>query len=86
MFFEESDGTLDTDRLLYEAVPLAQLVAVVAAVALVPVFLQMVVVEALGLTPWLHGLLGFASQFVLAVGAGLVLLYVVVRGTRIAGE
>lgn len=80
-FFTSSSGELDTDRILYEAIPLAKLIGAVGLVALVPLFLQVVLEEtALGV------LLTLAAQFVLAVGAGIVLVYVVVRANQIADE
>jgi len=81
LFFD--GGELDAGVVWREAVPLARLVAVVGAAALVPVLLQRFVVEALGLAPVLSTLLGVATQFVLAVGTGVVLLYVVARGSSL---
>jgi len=83
-FFVSSSGELDTDRILYEAIPLAKLVAAVGLVALAPVFLQVVLGTILGVPSPLGLLLTLATQFVLAVGTGIVLMYVVVRANRIA--
>jgi len=84
LFFDGDE--LDSGAVWREAVPLARLVAVVGAVALVPVTLQWLVVETLGLVPVTTALLSVATQFVLAVGTGVVLLYVVVRGIRLADD
>jgi len=83
-FFDGDE--LDAGAVYREALPVAALVAAFGAVALVPVFLQWLVVETLGFAPVLTGLLAFATQFVLAVGTGVVLVYVVARGTELAGE
>jgi hypothetical protein len=82
LFFDGDE--LDRDALYREAVPLARLVLAVAVVALVPVFLQWFLVETVGLLEYLTALLSLATQFVLAVGAGVVLLYVVTRGLELA--
>lgn len=83
LFFEA--GELDVDAVWAEAWALARLVAAVGAVALVPVVLQWLVVETLALAPALTAVLSLATQFVLAVGTGVVLVYVVARGTELAG-
>lgn len=80
-FFASSSGELDTNRILYEAIPLAKLIGAVGSVALVPLFLRAILEEtAFGL------LLTLAAQFVLAVGGSVVLVYVVVRANQIAEE
>lgn len=84
LFFDGDE--LDTGAVWREAVPLARLVLAVGAVALVPVFLQWFLVETVGLLEYLTVLLSLATQFVAAVGAGVVLLYVVTRGLELAGE
>lgn len=76
-FVDRGTGELDTEQLIAEAVPLAKLVGLVGVVALVP------------LLPALLGIPGalaftLVGQFVLAVGSGLVLMYVVARGTQLA--
>ena len=78
-FVDRGTRELDTKQLIAEAVPLAKLVGAVGVVALVP------------LTPLLFGIRSGAglvfvlvAWFVLAVGAGLVLIYVVARGTQLA--
>lgn len=89
-FFRPRSTTLDTDQLLAEAIPLAKLVLVIGLVALIPVILQILFVEALGLVPISLGLFQFVfavmTQFVLAVGAGLVLIYVIARGLQFDAE
>lgn len=85
-FFTSPSGELDTDRILYEAIPLAKLVAAVGLVALVPMFLQVLLADLLGFGFALGLLLTVATQFVLAVGTGIVLMYVVVRANQITEE
>ena len=85
-FFDPATGELDTAQILHEAVPLGKLVAAVAVAALVPLLFRLVLVEMLALLPGLGVLLTLASQFVLAVGTGVVLLYVVVRANQLSNE
>ncbi|WP_254829553.1 hypothetical protein [Haloglomus salinum] len=79
-FLDSTDRSLDTDQLLYEAVPVAKLVALVTLVAFVPFALQFGV----GGNEFLGVLFGVLGQFVLAVGAAVVLLYVVARARQLA--
>lgn len=74
---------LDVDAVWAEAWALARLVAVVGVVALVPMALQWLAVETLGFAPLFTTVLALATQFVLAVGTGVVLVYVVARGTEL---
>lgn len=89
-FFRPRSTTLDTDQLLAEAVPLGKLVLVIGLVALIPLILQILFVEALALVPISLGLFQFVfavmTQFVLAVGAGLILIYVIARGVQYEHE
>lgn len=85
-FVDPESGELDTDQIIYEAVPLAKLVALVGVVALVPFALTVLFAEALALTPALATVFSVATQFVLAVGGALVLMYVVARGTQLVGD
>jgi hypothetical protein len=79
-FIDPTDRTLDIGQILYEAIPIAALVALFAGLALVPFALVFVFAgnSALGL------LLGALGQFILAVGAGVVLLYLLVRADQLA--
>lgn len=81
-FVDLENGSIDVGRVVVEAWPIARLVAMFAGVALVPFLL------AYGAGPGspLAALFAIAGQFVLAVGAGVVLIHVVVRGTRLAAE
>lgn len=80
-FVDRTDGTLDTDQILVEAIPLAKLIGLFALVGFVPLAIGFLL-EPSGLA------LPFAAlaQFVFAVGAGIVLIYAVARGIALAGE
>lgn len=67
---------LDGEHIWTEAVPLAKLVAVLA---LVPVAFAVT----FGTFP---RILMLVAQFILAVGTGIVLLYIVARGIQLAEE
>lgn len=89
-FFRPRSTSLDTDQLLEEAVPLAKLVVAIGLVALVPVLLEIVFVEVLALVPVSLELFQFVfavlTQFILAVGGGLLLIYVISRGLELHSE
>ena len=78
--FVTADGRIDTDRVLAEAIPLAKLVVLVLAVALVPLLF----VFAIGGSSPLGIVFVVLAQFVLVVGGGIVLMHVVVRAIRLA--
>lgn len=79
-FVDRTDGTIDTDQVLVEAIPIAKLVALVVAVALVPFVLAIL----LDSVPVLGMLFAIAGQFTLAVGSGIVLIYVITRAIDLA--
>lgn len=81
-FVESETGRIDRTRVLVEAIPLAELVGLVVAVALVP----FAFVVLLGSYSALGGLFMLATQFVLAVGSGVVLIYAIARGIQLADE
>ncbi|MFC6827084.1 hypothetical protein [Halopelagius fulvigenes] len=74
-------GDIDLERLYYEARPIAELMVLLAGVALVPFAAAFAVTSSL-----IGPLLAVLGQFVLAVGAGVVLLYVVSRAIQLARE
>ena len=80
--FVAPDGTIETERVLAEAVPLARLIGLVVVAALPPY----AVVFLFAGGSLLGRLLTVLGQFVLAVGAGVVLIHVVTRAIRLAGE
>jgi len=79
-FVDPATGALDVAQILSEARPLARLIGAFVTVALVPYAL---VYLALGSSP-LGTVLALLGQFVLAVGTGIVLMYVVARGRHLA--
>ena len=80
--FVDETGAIDRNRVLSEAVPLAKLVLLVAAAA----FLPFSIVLLFGSYSIVGPVFTLLSQFVLAVGTGVVLMYVVARGVQIAEE
>jgi uncharacterized membrane protein (UPF0182 family) len=84
LFFDGDE--LDVAALDREARALARLILVVGAVALIPIAARWLLVETLGFVSVFATLLTVTAQFVLAVGTAVVLLYVVARGTELAGE
>ena len=81
-FVDPKTGSLDVNRILAEAVPLAKLIGLVALFALGPY----VVALLLGPRFPLSGVFVLATQFILAVGSGLVLMYIISRAVQIAGD
>jgi hypothetical protein len=81
-FIVSGSATLNTDQIIRESIVLAKLIAAVGAVGLVP-FAVAVLFGGRGGLGLVFMLLG---QFILAVGTGLVLIYVVARGVTLAGS
>lgn len=81
-FFDRDAETLDTDQILAEAIPLAYLIGLFAALALLPLS----IVFLLGGGSPIGALLTLLAQFVLAIGSGIVLMYAVSRGIQLAEE
>lgn len=79
-FIDPGAGELDLDWIWTEAVPLAGLVALFGGLALVPFLVAVLVGGGFAL------LFTVLAQFILAVGAGIVLMYVIARGIQLAGE
>lgn len=78
-FLDQEEGTIDLRQLWSEAVPLMALIGLVAVVALIPLALLLT----LEILPIVFTIL---TQFILAVGAGIILLYVIARGIQLAEE
>ena len=85
-FFISDSGELDTEQLIDEAVPLAKLIGAVGTVAVALLFLRFVFVGVLGFIPGVEILFTLVIQFVLAVGTGLVLIYIIVRSNDLHNE
>lgn len=81
-FVDPVTNELKTDEILSEALPLGKLIGLFVAISLVPFAL---VFFALG-NSGLGAVLVLIGQFILAIGAGIVLLYIIARGIQLAGE
>lgn len=79
-FIDPESGGLDLEQIKTEAYPLVGLIALVAGVALIPFVFTTLLAR---LTP-IAMLLTVLTQFVLAVGTGIVLLYVIARAIQLA--
>lgn len=81
-FVDRETGSINVARVIVEAIPLAKLVGLVAVVASIPFSLVFLV----GGRSLIGSLFAILGQFVLAVGTGVVLIYVIARAIRIADE
>lgn len=81
-FIDQASGELDLGQIRVEVFRLAGLVLLFGGIALLLFLLTLLV----GGGTVLAGVLTVVSQFVLAVGAGIVLMYVVARGIQLADE
>lgn len=79
-FIDLETGGLDTAHIRHEAYPLAGLIALFAGLALIP-FLLAFLAGGNGLFGLLFTVL---AQLIMAVGAGIVLMYVIARGIHLA--
>jgi len=80
-FFDPESGTLNIAGILSEAIPLAKLVGLFVAVSLLPFVLA---VTSFGANSLVGAAFTLVGQFVLAIGAGVVLLYVIVRSRQLS--
>jgi hypothetical protein len=80
-FVDQETGRIDRQRVLVEAIPVAELVGLVAAVALVPFAIAVL----LGPSGF-RALFVLLTQFALAVGSGVVLIHVVSRGVQLGTD
>ncbi|MFC4448226.1 hypothetical protein [Halorussus aquaticus] len=81
-FLDPKTGAIDWKQVLREAIPLARLVGLFVAVSLVPFAFVFLFED----NSALRAMFTVATQFVLAVGSGVVLMYVISRGIRLADE
>ncbi|OYR49650.1 hypothetical protein DJ73_17220 [Halorubrum sp. Ea1] len=79
-FIDPESGELDVREIRAEAFPLAGLIAFFGGAALVLFLISLLV----GGSSLLVGFLTVVSQFVIAVGTGITLMYVVARGIQLA--
>ena len=82
LFIDQETGEIDTNRILAEAIPIAKLIGVFVAIALIPLAIVFVFVgnSLVGL------LFTVAAQFILTIGAAIVLLYIISRAIHLANE
>lgn len=78
-FIDQETGGLDTEQIRMEVYPLAGLIALFVGLALIP----FVLVVAFAGNSALGVLFTIISQFILAIGAGIVLMYVIARGIQL---
>ncbi|EMA30710.1 hypothetical protein [Haloarcula japonica] len=81
-FIDPATDEIDTTQILSEAVPLAKLIGVFVAGSLPLYAIVLFGAE----NSALGAVLALLGNFILAVGAGVVLMYVIARGIRLAGE
>jgi len=81
-FIDPESDELDLAQIREEAFPLAGLIVLFGGAALL-VFLLALLFPGNSL---LGGVFSLVSQFILAVGTGIVLLYVVARGRQLADD
>lgn len=83
-FVDMEAGEIETAELWAEAAPIALLIGVFGAIAMGVFLVGFFLSDVFGFAgAWLGAI---AARFVLAVGAGVVLLYVVVRGRQLAAD
>jgi hypothetical protein len=81
-FIDPVTTEFDLGQLRAEAVPLAGLIALVGGLAFIP-FLFVFFIGGSSILGTAFAVLG---QFILAVGTGIVLMYVIARGIQLADE
>ncbi|NLV06418.1 hypothetical protein GOC83_09780 [Haloarcula rubripromontorii] len=81
-FVDPATGELEPNKILSEAIPLAKLIGVFVAGAVLPYAFAFFGSE----SSVLGALLVLVGEFILAVGAGVVLIYAIARGIRLADE
>jgi len=79
-FIDPESGELDLSRIRAEIFPLAGLVVLFGGAALLPFLITLLVAG----NSLLGGFLTVVTQLILAVGTGIVLMYVVARGVQLA--
>lgn len=82
VFVNRETGELDTDQIVFEAIPIAKLIALFVVITIVPLRILLEV----GLPPIVETILSLMAQFVLAVGTAIVLLYTISRAIQLADE
>lgn len=78
-FVDPTTGTLDRSEILQEAMPLAGLIGLFVGLALIPFLFVLL----LGGNSFLGVILMVVVQFILAIGAGIVLMYIITRAIQL---
>lgn len=81
-FVVDESGALDTTQIRTEAYPLAGLIALFGGLALVPLG----VIFLVGGSSPIGFLFTLLAQFILAIGTGIVLMYVIARAIQLARQ
>ena len=81
-FVDRGTGTIDATQILVEAIPLAKLIGLFVAIALIP-FTLVFLLDSNALAGVVFSLVG---QFILAVGTGIVLMYTISRAIQLSAE
>jgi len=81
-FIDQESGELDLRQIRTEVFRLAGLIVLFGGLAL----LAFLIVLLFAGNTMLGGVLTVVSQFILAVGTGIVLMYVIARGIQLAEE
>ena len=79
-FIDPDSGELDLEQIRAEVFPLAGLILLFGGLALLLFLLALLVAR----SSVLGGFLVIVTQFILAVGTGIVLMYVIARGIQLA--
>ena len=79
LFIDSTSGTLDTDQLIREAIPLSKLIGSLGLIALIPFAIA-------STTRLFGGVFILLTQFLLAIGSALVILYVITRALQLSEE
>jgi hypothetical protein len=82
LFIDAEAGGIDLDEIAREAVPIAYIIGLFVSIAIIPFALTVLFAgnSVLGV------LLGLLTQFILAIGGAVTLLYIVARGVEAAGN
>lgn len=81
-FIDQESGELDLGQIRTEVFPLAGLIVLFGGLALLMFLITLLVAG----NSLLGGVFTVVSQFILAIGTGIVLMYVIARGVQLADE
>ncbi|QSG10194.1 hypothetical protein [Halapricum desulfuricans] len=83
-FIDRETGTFDFEQIWREAYPILGLVLLFGILGLLPLYLGAAVTAATGFSSLIGTALTWLGQLILAVGSGIVLMYVIVRAIQLA--